>query len=92
MLGDVERFAEIARLLGVPTQAMSQRQAAEASVDACRQLSIDIGIPQSLHLMGIKEDDLEKLVDGAMQVTRLLKNNPRPIAREDIRRIFYEAF
>ena len=92
MLGAVERFAEIAYLLGIPTHAMSQRQAAEASVYACRQLSIDIGIPQSLQLVGIKEDDLENLVDGAMKVTRLLKNNPRPINREDIRRIFHEAF
>jgi alcohol dehydrogenase len=92
MLGNVELFAEIAGLLGVPTCGMSHRQAAEEGVNACRQLSIDIGIPQKLHILGIKEDDLEKLVDGAVHVTRLLKNNPRPIDREDIRRIFYEAF
>jgi len=90
-LGDLERFAEIAQLLGVPTGSMSLQQAAQASVDACRQLSIDIGIPQTLQALGVESQQLDSLVDGAMQITRLLANNPRAMEREDIRRIYQQA-
>lgn len=92
ILGDLERFAEITQLLGFPTQNMSLRQAAQASVDACRQLSIDIGIPQTLQELGIEAQQIDSLVEGAMEVTRLLRNNPRPMKREDIQGIFQQAF
>lgn len=85
---NLERFARIAQQLGEPIGRLSLRDAAEAGVRACRQLSADIGIPQRLDEIGIGPEQIGDLVAGAMQVTRLLKNNPRPLRAEDVARIF----
>jgi alcohol dehydrogenase len=88
---NLERFARVAQQLGAPTNHLSLRDAAEAGVRACRQLSADIGIPQHLGELGIAADQVGDLVAGVMQVTRLLKNNPRPLRSEDVERIFRSA-
>ncbi len=91
MLGDIPRFAEIARFMGIPTSHLSPREAAEMGANACRQLSQDIGIPQSLREIGVGEEHIEDLVEGALGVKRLLLNNPRPISRNQIEAIYRQA-
>lgn len=91
LLGDLKKFSEVAELLGVPTTHLSVRSGAEAAVGACKELSKDIGIPQNMSEVGVHEEQLEDLIDGALDVQRLLKNNPRPITRKDIRDIYNEA-
>jgi alcohol dehydrogenase len=88
---DLERFARVAQQMGEPIHHLSPRAAAEAGVRACRQLSADVGIPQRLGELGIAADQVDDLVSGALQVTRLLKNNPRPLAAQDMERIFRQA-
>jgi alcohol dehydrogenase class IV len=91
MLGDLDRFAEVASLLGVPIAHLSRRDAARASVTFCKTLSQDIGIPQRMSEVGVSEEQLNELIDGALEVQRLLKNNPRPITRDDIETIYKQA-
>ncbi len=91
LLGDLEKFAKVAELMGQPTAHLSLRDAAAESARACRQLSQDIGIPQHLSDVGISADQIDDLVDGALKVTRLLRNNPRPVGAEDIQKIFERA-
>jgi alcohol dehydrogenase class IV len=91
LLGNIQKFAEVASLMGVPTAHMSLRDAAACAAEACRKLSEDIGIPQHMKDVSVREDQLDELVEGALEVQRLLKNNPRPIQGEDIRRIYKEA-
>ena len=74
-----------------PINHLSLREAAESGVRACRQLSADIGIPQHLSKLGIAADQVGDLVVGAMQVTRLLRNNPRPLLAQDAEQIFRQA-
>ena len=45
---------------------MSQEEYRQAAIDAVRQLSLDVNIPQTLHEIGVKEDDLEDLAHAAM--------------------------
>lgn len=91
MIGDVDKFSEIAELLGVPISQLSKRAAAETAVAFCKELSEDIGIPQHMREVGVKEDQIEELVEGALNVQRLLDNNPRPIAKSDIENIYRKA-
>jgi len=89
--GDTAKFAEIASLMGIRTDDLSHEDAAEAATIECRKLSEDIGIPQHMRDVGIHEGLLEELVEDAFSVQRLLKNNPRPITRDAIRKIYREA-
>jgi len=91
MIGDVDKFSEIAELLGVPISQLSKRAAAETAVAFCKELSEDIGIPQHMREVGVKEEQIGELVKGALNVQRLLDNNPRPIVKEDIENIYRKA-
>jgi alcohol dehydrogenase len=87
----VERFGRIAAQMGLAVEGLSPRDAAGEAVRACRQLADDVGIPRRLRDVGISEEQLGELVAGALGVTRLLKNNPRPLRPEDIETIFRQT-
>ncbi len=89
--GNLERFARVAQQMGQPIQDLSPRDAVVEAVRACRLLAADVGIPRRLSDVGIGEDEIGGLVAGALDVQRLLKNNPRPLAASDIERIFRQA-
>jgi len=91
LLGNLEKFAKVAEIMGQPIGHLSLRDAARESARACRQLSQDVDIPQHMSDVGISAEQVGELVDGALKVTRLLKNNPRPIGAEDIERIYEHA-
>ncbi len=91
LLGNLEKFAKVAEMMGQPVGHLSLRDAAGESARACRQLSQDVGIPQHMSDVGISAAQMGEFVDGALKVTRLLKNNPRPIGAEDIERIYERA-
>lgn len=82
-----KRHADIARALGVTFQG-SDEEVALAGIERISEISKNCGIPQHLSEIGIMEDDLPELADIAMNVTRLLKNNPRVVTREDAISIF----
>ncbi|HSB78421.1 MAG TPA: iron-containing alcohol dehydrogenase [Candidatus Methylomirabilis sp.] len=90
-LSNLPKFAAVAEALGEPIAGLSPRTAAARSAEACRLLSMDVGIPQRLREVGIKAEHLPELADGAMKVTRLLANNPRQVRPEDARAIFEKA-
>lgn len=92
LLGDLQRFAAVAELMGQPTAHLLLRDAAGACARLCQQLTEDVGIPKRMRDVGIQETQLDDLVEGAWAVQRLLRNNPRPINREDIRAIYKRAF
>lgn len=92
LLGDLQRFAAVAELMGQPTAHLSLRDAAGACARLCQQLAEDVGIPKRMRDIGVQEAQLDDLVEGAWAVQRLLRNNPRPIDRESIRAIYKRAF
>jgi len=91
-LGDLALFVEIAEAMGEPLDCLSRRQQAEAAVSAVRQLSIDIGIPQHLSEVHVTSESLGSMADAAIQIRRLLDNNPRSMTRDDVYRIYQQAF
>ena len=90
-LGDLDKFPRVAEALGETTIGMTVLAAAEKSAEACRVLADDIGIPKHLSDVGLTPGDIDALAEGAMQQTRLLDNNPRPVRPEDARAIFEKA-
>jgi alcohol dehydrogenase len=90
-LSNLTKFAVVAEALGEPIVGLSPRAAASKSAEACRLLSLDVGIPQTLREVGIKTEHIADLVEGAMKVTRLLANNPRQVRLEDVKAILEKA-
>ncbi|MGR5499657.1 L-threonine dehydrogenase [Vibrio sp. DNB22_10_4] len=61
------RLADVARAMGVDTTGMSDEQAADAGLDAIRQLSKDVNIPAGLEELGVKRDDFDVLAENALK-------------------------
>ena len=87
-LGNLPKFARMAKYLGENTDGLSARQAANAAVEALRTLAADLRIPEHLSEFGIKEKDIPELAEGVMKVTRLLANNPRELTQKDAETIY----
>jgi alcohol dehydrogenase len=90
-LSNLTKFAAVAEALGEPVVGLSPRAAAAKSAEACRLLSMDVGIPQRMSAVGIRKEHIGDLVDGAMKMTRLWANNPRQVRAEDARAILEKA-
>ena len=87
-----EKFREIARAMGIRNvDAMSQEEYRQAAIDAVRQLSKDVGIPQTLREIGVKEEDLEALSEAAMADV-CTGGNPRPCSKELVWKVYKGTF
>lgn len=82
-----KRHAEVARALGI-TWNGNDENIATVGIEKLKGLSKACGIPQKLSEIGITEEVIPELADIAMKVTRLLKNNPREVTREDAINIY----
>ena len=90
-LSNLCKFAAVAEALGEPIAGLSPRAAAAKSAEACRLLSLDVGIPQRMREVGIRQEHIGALVDGAMKMTRLWANNPRQVSAEEARALLEKA-
>ncbi len=91
LVGDLQKFANIARALGEVTDMLSLREQAELSRKAVFELSRDIGIPQKLNAFGVQKEDIQGLAEAAMQVTRLMDNNPKKLTLDEIKACLFNA-
>ena len=81
-----EKYREIARAMGVKNvDSMSQEEYRKAAIDAVRQLSKDVGIPEKLD--AIKEEDLEFLAKSAA-ADACAPGNPKEASIEDFKTLF----
>lgn len=65
---------------------------ADAFVAAIEKLVAEMPYAQNLRAIGVTEGDLPKLAADAMNVQRLLVNNPRDVAHDDALAMYREAF
>ncbi|HXS68530.1 MAG TPA: iron-containing alcohol dehydrogenase [Candidatus Polarisedimenticolia bacterium] len=86
-----DRYANVAAALGVAKNG-SPLTTAGHGVDFLSQLSRDCGVPQKLSELNIPRDAIPGMARAAMQVTRLLKNNLRPLTEEDAARVYEAAY
>jgi len=90
--GNLEKYADIARLMGEDVTGLSLYEAAGKSVDAVKKLLKAVNIPFDLTAYGIPLKDLPKLVEGGLKQARLFAPNPRDLSEEDVKRIYKGAF
>mgnify|MGYP000667768091 FL=1 len=83
----IDKYVQIAKAMNVYSAGMSNEEAAEAAVEAVRQLSIRVGIPQHLAELGIKAEDLDKLATAAAADV-CTPGNPRFVDKEIIQRLY----
>lgn len=63
-----EKYRDIAKVLGVQDASqLSLTEVRIAAVQAVKQLGIDVGIPQNLTKLGVKEKDLAQIAQDAFQ-------------------------
>ncbi len=86
------RFAAIARLLGEEVQGLSETDAAERAILAVERLRTDIGIPNRLRDLGVRQEQLRPFAEKAFGIKRILRVNPRPVTVEDLEGILREAY
>ena len=83
-----EKYREIARAMGVEgVDSMTQEEYRKAAVQAVRQLGIDVGIPQKVSEVGVKDEDIRFLAESAM-ADACTPGNPKDPTLEDVEALY----
>ncbi|NWF53449.1 MAG: iron-containing alcohol dehydrogenase [Syntrophaceae bacterium] len=88
----IKELAAVAKALGENVDGLSLREAAFKSIPAVSALIRDIGLPTRMRDIGVKEKDIRPMAEATMQVTRLLRSNPRRVSVESLEEIYKRAF
>lgn len=91
MPANVKRHAEVAVALGCEPGA-NDEETARRGVDFIYRLAAAIGIPDKLTALGIPQTAVDGMAKAALQVQRLLKNNPREVTEQDARDIYNSLY
>ncbi|MBO5138526.1 MAG: lactaldehyde reductase [Bacilli bacterium] len=86
-----ELFRNMAEAFDLNVDGKSDEEAVNIVVEAVRNLSIKVGIPQTLQEIGIKEEDLPKLAHQAINDV-CTPGNPRNVTEQDILELYKQAY
>nr|WP_163501960.1 iron-containing alcohol dehydrogenase [Halomonas socia] len=86
-----DSFAEIARAISVAGSDTSNAEAAQALVQAVRELVIRIGLPRNLSAIGVTTDKVAWIAERSLDAARLANNNPRPLTTQGVAGILQAA-
>ncbi len=92
LIGDMEKFAVLAEVLGQNTDDLTLRESASLCVEALFNLNDDVGIPTTLKDLDIPFESIPEMAEIALTVTRPVENNPRKPSLEDVIAIYETAF
>lgn len=86
-------YAELAPIImpNYEIKTQSAEDVTEALSVYFERLIVNLGLPNTLTKMNIKESDLLRLAFDAMKQTRLLMNNPRDVSEFDALTIYQTA-
>ena len=91
MPANIKRHAEVAIALGCEP-GKNDEETAQRGVDFIYRLAAAVGIPDKLTALGIPQTAVDGMAKAAMQVQRLLKNNPREVTEQDARDIYNSLY
>ena len=86
-----EKYLGIAKAMGVNTEGMSVDEGVKAAIQAVRDLSLSVNIPQHLSEIGVRKEDLHDLAVAAFNDV-CTGGIPRPTSLEDIDKLYNIAF
>lgn len=82
-----DRYAEIAGFLGVRTDGLSAEAAAKKGIEAVKRMREELfqacGLPFRLREVGVREDQLDAIAEGAVNDGTSFYN-PREVVKEDV--------
>ncbi|WP_239255641.1 iron-containing alcohol dehydrogenase [Listeria ilorinensis] len=79
-----EKFRRIAEAIGMRTEGKSDQECADFAINAIRELSIEVGIPEKLSELGLTDVDLNKLADNSLKDACAPGNPYMPTKEETI--------
>jgi alcohol dehydrogenase len=86
-----EKMVKIARVFGVNTDGLSDKDAALAASKAVLTLLGEIGLPTTLTEIGIKEGHIPEIAEKTLQINRLIRNNPRVPTQRSLEELLRQA-
>jgi len=87
----MKRYAEVAIAMGCEP-GKNDEETTQRGVDFIYQLADAVGIPKKLTDLGIPQTAVDGMAKAAMEVQRLLKNNPREVTEQDARDIYNSLY
>lgn len=79
----LDKYVEIAKAMDAYKEGMTKEVAAQAACQVVRDLAVEVGIPQHLSELGIKESDIPALAEQAITDV-CTPGNPREVTLDDI--------
>jgi alcohol dehydrogenase class IV len=86
-----KRYADVAIALGC-ARAHDDAATAAKGVEKIKSFIKECGIPARLRDVQVPESAIPEMAKDAMKITRLLKNNPRPVTEADAIAIYKAAY
>lgn len=86
----LDKYVQIAKAMDVYVPGMGREEAADAAVQAVKDLAVRVGIPQHLSELGIQEKDLDRLADAAFADV-CTPGNPREVNKEIILNLYQKV-
>lgn len=81
------KFRHIAKAIGMDVKGRSDEECSDYVIEAIRQLSKEVGIPEKLSELGVKDPDVEWLADNAMK-DACAPSNPYEPSKEEVMELF----
>jgi alcohol dehydrogenase class IV len=91
VLGNIPKFALIAQLLGEKLDHLSLLDQAYQAAKVVKAIYRDLKIPQSLTELKVPKEAIPGMAKAAINVTRLMGNNPRTMTVQDVEKIYEKA-
>ena len=92
-MADIPKFVRMARAMGVRTESMNPREAAQQAVIEMRKLIDYIEIPHKLSAIDMDRTLIESFAKSVVtNQQRLLTNGPRKLTEMDIRTIYERSY
>jgi len=90
-LGNITKFAQIAQFLGEKVEHLSLLEQAYHAAKVVKAIYRDLKIPQSLTGLKVPKEAIPAMAKAAVNVTRLMGNNPRVMTAHDAERVYEKA-
>ncbi|MFQ6125678.1 MAG: iron-containing alcohol dehydrogenase family protein [Candidatus Heimdallarchaeota archaeon] len=87
----MSKYADISYAFGVDISGIPMEESAVAAINAIRQLSQDIGLPQKLSEVGVQREDIPLMAKNAM-LDFVHATNPRRCSEEDMIWLYEQAY
>lgn len=81
------KFRHIAKAIGMDVKGRSDEECSDYVIEAIRQLSKEVGIPEKLSELGVKDPDVELLADNAMK-DACAPGNPYQPSKAEVMELF----